>query len=301
MRKPIVLTIGVFDGVHRGHQALLRQTTLLARKLKASPEALSFKDHPMHVLQGGPRIPFLLPRHETFELLKRKGARKVHVLHFTRAFSRKSPEAFVQWMGRLGKLAGIVVGENFRFGREAKGDVVFLKKLGKEKGFVVKAVKAVKVQGRTVSSSHVRQLLATGQTHKANQMLGRPYSIEGKVVHGRHVGHKIGFPTANLHDIASFLPKDGVYACAVKLGKHYYRAGMNLGKRPTFKEDDHHRQAEVHLLDYRGKLYGKRMKVHLLKYLRSERKFSSSSALVTQIRKDLGVIRKVSLRSLKGN
>lgn len=295
------MTIGVFDGVHLGHQALLRQTTLLAHRLKASPEALSFKDHPMHVLEGGPRIPFLLPRTETFELLEEKGARKVHVLRFTKAFSQKSPEAFVQWLGNLGKLVGIVVGENFRFGRGAQGDVAFLKRFGKEEGFTLKAVKAVKVQGRTVSSSHIRQLLATGQTEKANRMLGRPYSIEGKVMHGRHVGHKIGFPTANLHDISSFLPKDGVYACAVKLGKRYYRAGMNLGKRPTFKEDDHHRQAEVHLLNYHGKLYGKRMKVHLLKYLRPERKFSSTKALVTQIRKDLGIIRIVSLKALEGN
>lgn len=297
--QPIVLTIGVFDGVHLGHQALLRRAVLLARRLKAAPEALTFHDHPMHVLKGGPRIPFLLPRNETFELLKQKGARKVHILGFTRAFSRKSPEQFVQWLCRLGKLRGVVVGENFRFGHGAKGDASVLRDLGKKYGVEVAAVKSVKVQGETVSSSRIRQLLAEGKTELAGRMLGRPYCIEGKVVHGRHVGHKIGFPTANLHAVPQFLPKDGVYACAVKLGSRFYRAGMNLGQRPTFQDDSHHRQAEVHLLRYYGKLYGKTMRVYLLKYLRPEKKFSSTAALVSQIRKDLVRIQKIPLSGLK--
>lgn len=297
--KPIVLTIGVFDGVHLGHQALLRQTVLLAKRLKARPEALSFHDHPMHVLKRGPRIPFLLPREETFELLRQKGAAKVHVLRFTSAFSRKSPEQFVQWLCGLGRLKGIVVGENFRFGRGAQGDVALLRDLGKEREFEVAVVKAVKVNGKVVSSSSVRQLLAEGKTETANRMLGRPYAIEGEVVHGRHLGHRIGFPTANLHAVKQFLPKDGVYACAVRLGTRIYRAGMNLGKRPTFHDDNHHRQAEVHLLHYYGKLYGERMKVYLLKYLRREKKFPSAQALVQQIQKDLAQVRRTSTKGLK--
>ena len=129
-------------------------------------------------------------------------------------------------------------------------------------------------------------------------MLGRPYAIEGEVVHGRHMGHKIGFPTANLKGIPNFLPKDGVYACAVKLGNRFFRAGMNLGKRPTFRDDDHHRQAEVHLLGFHGKLYGKKMTVHLLKYLRPERKFRSGAALASQIRKDLAQVERAPLKGL---
>ncbi len=234
-KTPIVLTIGVFDGVHRGHQALLARTVRLAKKLKARPEALSFHDHPMHVLKKGPRIPFLLPRRETFNLLRAKGAQKVHILRFTPAFSKKSPGQFVRWLCGLGKLKGIVVGENFRFGRGAQGDVALLEALGEEKGFEVK----------------------------------------------------------------QFLPKDGVYACAVKLGHKLYRAGMNLGKRPTFQDDNHQRQAEVHLLHYYGKLYGKHMKVYLLQYLRPEKKFPSTQALVRQIQKDLVKVRRASLGGLK--
>ncbi len=298
-KTPIVLTIGVFDGVHRGHQALLARTVRLAQKLKARPEALSFHDHPMHVLKKGPAIPFLLPRQETFGLLKAQGARKVHILRFTSAFSKKSPGQFVRWLCGLGRLKGIVVGENFRFGRGAQGNVALLKALGKEKGFEVAVVPSVKVEGRTVSSSAIRQLLAEGQTQLANRMLGRPYAIEGEVVHGRHVGHRIGFPTANLHAVKQFLPKDGVYACAVKLGRKLYRAGMNLGKRPTFRDDSHQRQAEVHLLHYYGKLYGKQMKVYLLQYLRPEKKFPSTQALVKQIQKDLVRVRRASLKGLK--
>ena len=297
---PIVLTIGVFDGVHLGHQTLLSRAGALARGLKASAEVLTFQDHPMHVLGKGPRIPFLLPRQETFELLEQKGARRVHVLKFTRSFSRKSPEQFVDWLQGLGDIQGIVVGENFRFGRGAKGDIRLLKAMGKLWGFLVEAVKPVRMGGQVVSSSHIRRALAEGKTEQANRMLGRPYFIEGEVVHGKHVGHKIGFPTANLKGIPNFLPKDGVYACAVKLGSRFYRAGMNLGKRPTFQDDDHHRQAEVHLMHFHGKLYGKRMRVYLLKYLRPERKFPSPTALVTQIRKDLQQIQSLSLKGLKG-
>jgi riboflavin kinase / FMN adenylyltransferase len=298
-KQSVVLTIGVFDGVHLGHQALVRQTVQMAKGLKALPVAVTFQDHPMHVLKGGPRIPFLLPRQETFRLLKAGGVPRVHVLRFTRAFSKKTPEQFVHWLKGLGVLKGIVVGENFRFGHGAKGDVTLLKRLGKESGFEVRAVKPIRVKGMVVSSSRIRELLSRGETELANRLLGKPYSIEGEVVHGKHVGHQIGFPTANLGHIDEFLPKDGVYACSVKLGAKYYRAGMNLGKRPTFKEDDHHRQAEVHLLHYYGRLYGRRMKVYLLKYLRPEKKFSSSADLVKQIRKDLIQVKKVSLKGLK--
>jgi riboflavin kinase/FMN adenylyltransferase len=297
-KEPIILTIGVFDGVHRGHQALLRRTVSLARSLKAIPAALTFHDHPMHVLRGGPRIPFLLPREGSFELLRRGGLRRVTVLKFTRAFSRKDPAQFVQWLGSLGRLKGIVVGENFRFGRGARGSVKDLKRMGKAQGFQVTGLPPVRVGGKVVSSSLIRDLLQAGRVEEANRCLGRAYVIEGAVAHGRHVGHKIGFPTANLVGIQQFLPRDGVYACTVKVGIKTYRAGMNLGRRPTFREDDHHRAAEVHLLGFRGRLYGKALKVHLLRYLRPERRFSTPKLLARQIQRDLSAIRRVPLKGL---
>jgi len=298
MKRNIVLTIGVFDGVHLGHQALLKETLRLAKKHKAQPQVLTFHDHPIHILRGGPRIPFLLSRPEAFELLRAKGAREVHVVRFNKAFSKKSPEQFVQWLRSKGNLKGVVVGENFRFGHKAQGDVRLLAQLGKKYGFEVSALKPVRLKGQVVSSSRIREALAQGKTSWANQMLGRPYSIEGLVVHGKQVGRKIGFPTANLKVAEELLPKDGVYATAVKLGKKYYRAGMNLGRRPTFKNDDHHRQAEVHLMHYYGKLYGKTMRVHLLDYVRPEKKFASTALLIRQIKKDLAKIEKAPLKQL---
>src|SRR5271170_1647364 len=158
------MTIGVFDGVHLGHQALIRHTVSWAKSRGALTVALTFQDHPMHVLQGGPRIPFLLPRQETFSLLKTKGIREVLALKFTRAFSRKSPEQFVRWLGNQGNLRGVVVGRNFRFGRGAQGDVKLLKSLGQKYGFTVKAVDPIKVAGIVVSSSRIRELLSKGRT-----------------------------------------------------------------------------------------------------------------------------------------
>ncbi len=298
-KRSIVVTIGVFDGVHRGHQALTRETVKLARRSKATAVAATFKDHPVHILRGGERIPFLLDRTETFGLLREAGIQRVAVIPFSRAFSKKDPGQFLDWLGRLGRVKGIVVGKDFRFGRGAAGDIAFLRRVGKERGFEVRSVAPVRYQGRIISSSRIRESLAAGRPDQAWAMLGRPYRIEGTVVHGKHLGHRIGFPTANLARISSYLPKDGVYACAVPLGGKLYRAGMNLGHRPTFRDDDHHRQAEVHLLHYYGKLYGKKMAVQLLGYLRPERKFPSPALLVRQIKKDLRKIMGTPLPRLK--
>ena len=293
--RSIVFTIGVFDGVHLGHQALLRETVSLAKKLKAQPQVLTFHDHPAHVLRNDYKIPHLLTRNANFELLRHTGAKEVHVINFTKVFSQKKPEQFVRWLQAKGRLKGIVVGDNFCFGKDAQGDVKLLNALGQKYGFEVRVVRPVRFRGRVVSSSRIREVLALGKIDLANRMLGRPFWIEGKVVPGKKMGRRIGFPTANLKVHDDLLPKDGVYACAVKLGSKFYRAGMNLGRRPTFRDDDHHRQAEVHLLHYYGRLYGKQMRVYLLNYVRSEKKFASPSLLVKQIKKDLAKIQKVSL------
>jgi riboflavin kinase / FMN adenylyltransferase len=291
-RIPLAITIGVFDGVHRGHQALVKATVALARECHAVPGVLTFQDHPQHVLKGGGRIPFLVTREETYDLLRRGGIRWLHALRFSKKFSKKTPIEFLQWLRSKGRLKGIVVGSNFRFGKGAQGRGASLKVLAKRFGVKVKVIQPVKMEGKVVSSSLIRRLLAQGKTNLANRMMGRPYSIEGEVVHGKHLGHRIGFPTANLHRIRKFLPKDGVYACWAQLKGRCYPAAMNLGKRPTFQDDDHHRQAEVHLLRYHGRLYGRRMKIYLLDYLRPEKKFASPKALARQIQKDLALVRK---------
>jgi len=285
-----VVALGVFDGVHLGHQALLRALTGLAKRTKSQPIALTFLDHPEHVIRKSKPIPYLLPRQQTFELLLDLGADEVHFLPFTKAFSRQSPLEFIYWLLLRYNLKGVVVGTNFRFGKGAKGNVALLKREGERLDFKVVAVPPVKRLGGVVSSSRIRELLQTGKVEQANQLLGRPYELDGLVAHGKHVGHKIGFPTANLSQIPQVLPKDGVYACLVPIGKRVYRAGMNLGHRPTFKDDDHHRSAEVHMVGYKGNLYGKSLSVRLMKYLRPEIKFKTPDLLAKQIFEDLCVV-----------
>ena len=297
--KPIVLTIGVFDGVHLGHQALIRETVRQAQKHRAIPAVLTFLEHPVDVLKGGSKVPFLLSREETFRLLKSFGLLKVKVLRFTRAFSKKGPEQFVQWLLRQGSIRAIVVGKNFRFGRGAAGNIQTLKELGRKYGFEVSPVFPLKIGGQVVSSSRIRELLETGRVETANRLLGRPYPLKGEVVHGRRVGRQMGIATANLGHVKQYLPKDGVYAGAVAVNGRFYRAGMNLGKRPTFAQKNPHRSAEAHLIGYRGRLYGRSLTVYLLKYLRPERKFASVPLLVQQIKKDLKAIQAIPLKGLK--
>jgi len=290
-----VVAIGVFDGVHLGHRALLSALKRMARQTHATPIALTFRNHPEDVLAGGPRVPFLLEREASFRLLKKYGAEKVTLIPFTKAFARKPAEGFVNWMTQRFHLKGVVVGADFRFGRGAEGDVDFLRREGLKRGFKVMAVKPIKSGSVRISSNRIRLCLQEGRLDEANRLLDRPYELLGKVAHGKHVGHQIGFPTANLSHVPQVLPKNGVYACAVPIQGKLYRAAMNLGKRPTFKEDDHHRSAEVHVIGFHRPLYGKNLRVMLLKYLRPEKKFLSIKALTDQIKRDLGHVQKVKL------
>jgi riboflavin kinase/FMN adenylyltransferase len=173
--------------------------------------------------------------------------------------------------------------------------VEFLRREGKKHGFRVVAVPPVKKKGSRISSSRIRRCLSEGRLEEANALLGRPYELLGQVSHGRHVGHQIGFPTANLSHVPQVLPLDGVYACAVTVGGKLYRGAMNLGRRPTFQEDDHHRSAEVHLMNFHHTLYGKALRVQLLRYLRPEKKFLSIQALTRQISRDLDAVRSIRL------
>jgi riboflavin kinase/FMN adenylyltransferase len=285
----------VFDGVHLGHRALLTELNKLSKQLHAQAVALTFRNHPEDVLAGGPKVPFLLPREETFRLLKKYGAAKVNLIPFTPAFAHKSPEGFLHWLYRRFNLKGVVVGSNFRFGDQAAGDVEMLKREGLQHGYRVVSVPAVKVLGATVSSTRIRNCLQDGRLDVANRLLDRPYELVGAVSHGKHVGHQIGFPTANLSQVPQVLPRDGVYACAVPVGSKLHKGAMNLGKRPTFKDDDHHRTAEVHLLSFHGRLYGKTLRVQLLKYLRPEKRFLSIKELTNQIKRDLVQVDRVKL------
>jgi riboflavin kinase/FMN adenylyltransferase len=285
LEKP-VLTLGNFDGVHRGHQEILARTVALARELGGSALALTFEPHPAAVLMPAHAPKKLMDLHTRVAALLQTGIDAVLLQRFSPAFAAIEAEAFVrEWLvGGLG-VRGIVVGHRVRFGHFRRGDAALLQRLGPELGVRVEIIGKVEVAGRLVSSSAIRSLLSEGNLALAKELLGRPHTFSGRVVHGRHRGKALGFPTANLPVDDLVLPPDGVYLVRACLHERWLPAVANLGSNPTF--GDVGRQFEVHLLDFDQDIYGRRLTVQLLEKLRDEIRFPSLDALREQIAKDV--------------
>jgi riboflavin kinase/FMN adenylyltransferase len=293
--KKVVLTIGVFDGFHRGHQVLVRATVRLARRWNARPAALTFANHPLNVLHREGKVPFLYPRRETFRALRSAGIERLWAVDFTRRYARQSPGEFVRRLVRRIGLKAVVVGRNFRFGAGNRGDVAVLERLGRKHGFKVVAVGLKGGARDTVSSSRIRHALAEGRMEEANRMLGRPFHITGRVGRGRRIGHELGYPTANLTRLGCFLPKEGIYACSVEAGGRLFRGAMDLGSQPTIPNGRPKVRAEVHLIGFKGGLCGKRITIRLLRYIRPEVKFKSRESLIRRIQKDVFLVRRMKI------
>ncbi len=283
---PSVVTIGNFDGVHRGHQVLLRRTVDGATARGLRSVAVTFDPHPVALLRPELAPPLLQTLDERCRQLRAAGADLVLVLPFTRELAALTPAAFVERV-----LAGplqarrVVVGTNFRFGNRAAGDVVTLVQEGEEHGFEVEAVTLLELGGVPISSSAVREHLQAGDVGWARLALGRAPRIAGTVVRGDARGRAIGFPTANL-DVPDglVLPADGVYAGHVELAGVRHPAVVNVGVRPTF--DGQRRTVEAHLLDLDLDLYGRQLALDLEHRIRGERRFDGVEALVAQITAD---------------
>jgi len=281
------VTIGNFDGVHRGHQALVRETVARARTTGGVSVALTFDPHPAQVL-GRARVPAeLTTLEQKSELLEALGTDVLAVLPFTRAVAALTPEAFAREVlaGAVGA-RHVVVGDTFRFGHRQAGNAFLLAALGTALGFSVQAVPPVLDEGRPVSSSRVREALAAGNVAHAGALLGRPYFVDGVVVEGDRRGRTIGFPTANLDPGEGLLPARGVYAgpCRLSDGRAPL-AVVNVGQRPTF--GGRTVTVEAHLLDFAGDLYGERLRLSFAAHLRDEQRFDGVDALVAQIRRDV--------------
>jgi riboflavin kinase / FMN adenylyltransferase len=285
---PSVVVPGNLDGVHLGHRSLLTAACERARPEGWRVAALFFDPSPLEVLapdRAPPRLTLPLRR---AALLEGAGAHHVAVERFDEAFSRLSPEAFVEQVlvGRHGARA-VVVGPNFRFGHARAGDVTLLTELGRTHGFDVTVVEPVVVEGHIVSSSRVRELLHRGEARTAAALLHRPHEVEGVVVRGDGRGRTIGFPTANLRCDPVLLPTDGVYAVAARdldaPGASLLHGVANLGTRPTFEAG---RAVEVHLFDFDADLYGHRLRIGFVERIRGERRFESVQALEAQIARD---------------
>lgn len=280
--EPVVFAIGTFDGVHLGHQTILRACAELAAELGARCGAVTFEPHPRHVLHPTSAPPLLTPLSVRLRLLQQYGAEAVAVITFDRVLAALDPETFVRSVlqERL-RARGAVVGFSFGFGRDRRGDARLLQELGKHIGIVVRIVPPAERAGQIISSSVVRRMLEAGQVREAAELLGRPYRLEGTVVRGDGRGRELGYPTANVDtDPVQLLPADGVYLALLD--------GMPslavIGRRPTFADD--RRWLEVHVLEGRWELYGRRVSVDLLERLRPIVRFANVEALIAQIEAD---------------
>jgi riboflavin kinase/FMN adenylyltransferase len=284
------VALGVFDGIHLGHRAILTTAVGEARRHGLVALACTFDPHPLEVLQPT-RVPLpLTSLEDRLALIAETGIDATVVVAFTRDVAAMEPETFVRdvLVGRL-KARAIVVGFNHRFGRGARGDAELLATLGARLGFRAHVVAPLVVDRIPVSSSEVRAALQAGDVERAARLLGRPYSVEGEVVRGAGRGRTLGFPTANVKPDHPLALPPGVYACQALVGAERYDAVLNLGVRPTFGETE--LLVEAHLLDFSGDLYGRRLRLAFLRRLREERKFPDIEALRRQIALDVAAVR----------
>jgi riboflavin kinase/FMN adenylyltransferase len=289
-----VVALGNFDGVHLGHQAVMRRAVEEGRRRGARVVAATFDPHPRAIL--GPRMqPKLLTTLELRrEALLRYGADEVRVIRFDQELSKKSPEEFVRdvLVGEIGAEA-VVVGENFRFGHRAAGDVAELERLMRSYGAEVFAVAVEDEAGKGgISSTRIRELVAQGEVGLAASLLGRPYVLRGEVAVGDRRGRILGFPTANVvPDQAVVVPARGVYAGFVRVGKALYPACTNVGLAPTFERGES--RVEAYLIDFEGDLYGRVVDVSFVRRIRPEKRFSGVEELKEQIARDVEAARRI--------
>ncbi len=291
---PVVLCIGVFDGVHLGHQAVIRQARADASVLGGTAVVLTFDPHPARVLRPEKAPRLLTSRAHKARLLEEAGVAALLVLRFDAAFAAREAKDFVEELaGAARPLRQISVGEKWTFGRGRTGNVKLLRELGSELGFSVHGMEPVEVDGETVSSTRVRRAVEAGDLATARRCLGRDYTVLGTVEAGRKLGRTIGFPTANLRAHNEQFPPDGVYAVRCEVGGEMRSGVANIGVRPTVAASGADRTLEVHLFNFDGDLYGRDVEVTFVKWLRGERKFEGVDALKEQIKADSWAAREI--------
>ncbi|HJX69899.1 MAG TPA: bifunctional riboflavin kinase/FAD synthetase [Dehalococcoidia bacterium] len=291
-QREAVLTIGVFDGVHLGHQHLIQYLKRQALVRDYLGGVVTFANHPQQFLSPQTSLACLTSLEEKVGLLRQLDIELIVPLSFTLELAQLPAHHFVYLLQKHLKMRGLVVGPDFALGQGREGDVFFLHSLGKEAGFTVDVVSPKVIDGEPVSSTIIRQALAQGDMQKVNRLLGRPFSLSGQVAHGVERGKHLGSPTANLSvNSAHALPADGVYVTKAYLSNHAYPSVTNIGFRPTFGEGE--RTVEVYLLDFEGRLYGKELKIELLERLRDERRFPNPEELKAQISRDVEQAREI--------
>jgi len=285
-QRDMLLSIGVFDGVHLGHRYLLSRLVEQARGEGLLSGVITFREHPREVLSPGTGLPYLTTPEEKTDLLRRQGVDSVVTLSFTPELARLPAREFVLLLKRHLRMRGLVIGPDFALGRGREGDAETLRKLGQDLGFSVTVISHRVIGGEVVSSTAIRSTLADGDMTRVTRLLGRQFRVGGPVVTGTGRGKGLGFPTANLGiNGRHALPPDGVYATWTHVDGYSYPSLTNIGANPTFGENK--RSIEVLLLDYEGNLYGRELQVDFVRRLRDEKRFDSVDELKRQIAVDV--------------
>lgn len=284
--RPTVLTLGVFDGLHLGHQEIITTVVERAKALDAVPTAITFDPHPRAVLHPESAPPLLQTLDQRLAAMEFLGIEQTIVIPFSKEFASIEAESFLRDViyDRL-QAKEVYLGKGFAFGKGRAGNIDLLRKMSAELGFFADEVGEVQLRGHRISSSKIRELLADGKVNLARRMLGRPYGVEGQIIRGDRRGHTIGFPTANLQPRNRVIPRTGVYVTATLIGETWRRSVTNVGVRPTFGSDLEP-SVETYVFDFNGDLYGDVLRVRFLHRIRDEKKFSGIDELKAQIGRD---------------
>ncbi|MEJ5202403.1 MAG: bifunctional riboflavin kinase/FAD synthetase [Anaerolineales bacterium] len=287
-------TIGAFDGVHRGHQALIQQLVSSAHNEQKPAVVVTFYPHPVVVLRKIATPFYLTSSEERAALLGELGVDYVVTLPFSFELSILSAHQFMQMLVEHLGLRKLFTGHDFALGHNREGNVERLRNIGEELGYEIEVVPPLDFGGEVVSSSRIRTLISKGEVQQAARLLGRLYSLSGQVVHGDGRGHGLGVPTSNLEvQPQRILPANGVYACWAIVNDQRIPAVTNVGLRPTFEDQPLQPRVETHLLDFQGQLYGQMIKLQFISRIRPEKRFSAVDELLDQIRKDIQIAREV--------
>jgi riboflavin kinase/FMN adenylyltransferase len=286
--RPTVLTLGVFDGLHLGHQLIMKTIVERARATGAVPTVLTFDPHPRALLHPESAPPLLQTFDQKIEALGVLGIEQTIVVRFDQSFAQIRAEDFLRAVvaDRL-HAKEVYLGCGFAFGHGREGNIDLLRTVSQDLGFFADEVPELRLRGRRVSSSRIRELLQQGQVNLARRMLGRPYGVEGRVIRGAERGAKLGFPTANIQPHNRVIPRTGVYVTAALIDGQWRRSVTNIGTRPTFGSDNES-SVETFVMNWSGDLYGDVVRVRFLHRLRDEKKFSSIDELKSQIERDVG-------------
>ena len=292
--KPSILAIGVFDGVHRGHQFLISQLVETAQKCGCYAGLLSFHPHPDTVLQDIPMRYYLTTESERSALLESLGLDFVVMHPFNETVMRMRAQDFVNQLVAHLRIRTLWVGRDFALGYQREGNVDYLTNYGQQVGYSVVALDLVDQSGQVISATTIRGLLAEGNVQQANALLGYRYNVTGTVIHGYKRGRQIGFPTANIDVPADkIIPRNGVYASKIRVRGQWYQAATNIGVNPTFSND--HLSVESHILDFDQDIYGEQVQLTFELFLRPEMKFNGLDALIEQLKRDIQQTRHILL------